>query len=150
MRSSHASPTCRLEWRPSRWRAACIVVVSLLAAVAWQLTALPAEWAAVAGLAGLGWAARRVRLDLAEPALELAWPAGDEGAEATGPGGTFLLANVTVRWRGALATLEGRDAAGKLRRLAWWPDTLPPASRRALRLATDRRPAPPRVPLLST
>jgi toxin CptA len=126
-----------------------VVGVAVLAAVAWQLTAMPTRWATVAGLAGLGWAARRVRRDLAEPACEVTWRGGDDAA-ITGPGGTCVLANVTVRWRGALATLDGVDAAGKLRRLAWWPDTLPPAPRRALRLATGRRPAPPRVPLTST
>ena len=71
-------------------------------------------------------------------------------AELTGTGGTLALSAVNVRWRGPLATLEGRDPAGKLRRLAWWPDTLPPPARRALRLATDRRPRPARVPLLDT
>ena len=73
MHSSSASSTCRLEWRPSRWRAACLLIVAVLAAVAWQLTPLSAGWAALGGLAGLGWAVRRVRLDLAQPPCELAW-----------------------------------------------------------------------------
>ncbi|MDH5824362.1 hypothetical protein QFW77_15420 [Luteimonas sp. RD2P54] len=40
-----------------------------------------------------------------------------------------------LRWRGPLAFLECRDGRGRVRRLAWWPDTLPPARRRELRLA---------------
>nr|WP_255699061.1 hypothetical protein [Luteimonas sp. Y-2-2-4F] len=42
-------------------------------------------------------------------------------------------------WRGPLAFARWRDPAGRMRRLAWWPDTLPPPARRELRLAA---PAP--------
>lgn len=40
-----------------------------------------------------------------------------------------------VQWRGPLAFASWRDSTGGLRRLVWWPDTLPVASRRELRLA---------------
>jgi toxin CptA len=42
-----------------------------------------------------------------------------------------------VQWRGTLAFLQARDATGRVHRLAWWPDTLTPADRRAMRLAVD-------------
>ncbi|MDQ3039448.1 MAG: hypothetical protein M3R16_06600 [Pseudomonadota bacterium] len=42
------------------------------------------------------------------------------------------------QWRGPLAFLDWRDPNGRTQRLAFWPDTLPTASRRELRLATMR------------
>ncbi len=38
-------------------------------------------------------------------------------------------------WRGPLAILYWRDGKGVRRTLGWWPDTLPAAARRELRLA---------------
>jgi toxin CptA len=46
---------------------------------------------------------------------------------------------VAVQWRGPLAFVRWRGADGRAHRLGWWPDTLPPARRRELRLAA---PAP--------
>ncbi|MBA2237585.1 MAG: hypothetical protein H0W24_02625 [Lysobacter sp.] len=40
-----------------------------------------------------------------------------------------------VQWRGPLAFVRWQDRAGATHRLAWWPDTLPAAARRELRLA---------------
>ncbi|MDQ3287396.1 MAG: hypothetical protein M3Q42_03900 [Pseudomonadota bacterium] len=40
-----------------------------------------------------------------------------------------------VHWRGPLAFARWRDARGATYRLSWWPDTLPAAARRELRLA---------------
>lgn len=40
-----------------------------------------------------------------------------------------------VQWRGPLAFAHWQDRAGATQRLDWWPDTLPSASRRELRLA---------------
>ena len=42
---------------------------------------------------------------------------------------------VEVQWRGPLAFITWKDRTGRRGRLSWWPDTLPPASRRELRLA---------------
>jgi len=42
---------------------------------------------------------------------------------------------VEVQWRGPLAFITWKDRKGRRRRLSWWPDTLPPSSRRELRLA---------------
>ena len=149
MRSSSASPTCRLEWRPSRLRAACLVVVGWLAASALPLTALPRPVAIPVGVACIAFATARAWFDLRQrPGMLVVEPDGRSatGVDATG---SIDLADLTVGWRGDLATVVGRDPAGKLRRLAWWPDTLPAPARRALRLATGR-PAPPRVPLLQS
>ncbi|MEJ7746113.1 MAG: hypothetical protein WKF61_05045, partial [Luteimonas sp.] len=42
---------------------------------------------------------------------------------------------VKLQWRGSLAFVSWRGKAGRIQRVSWWPDTLPPASRRELRLA---------------
>jgi toxin CptA len=145
---SAGSPTCRLEWRPSRLRAACLVIVAVLAAASLVLTALPANGAIALGALCIVASAWRAWRDLRE-APGLLVLRGEPGrATWVGAAGEIELADLTVRWRGVLATVEWRDPAGKLRRLAWWPDTLPGPARRALRLAAGR-PAPPRVPLLS-
>jgi toxin CptA len=43
----------------------------------------------------------------------------------------------TLHWRGPFAFLCWRDADGRVRRLAWWPDTLPAAARRELKLVAQ-------------
>ena len=42
-----------------------------------------------------------------------------------------------LQWRGPLAFLAWRDAAGRHGHLAWWPDTLDTGARRELRLAAE-------------
>jgi toxin CptA len=42
---------------------------------------------------------------------------------------------VEVQWRGPLAFVSWQGRDGRSRRLSWWPDTLPAARRRELRLA---------------
>ena len=53
------------------------------------------------------------------------------------------LAVLSLHWRGPLAFLAARDAAGGVHRLAWWPDTLDRERRRTLKLAFPT-PRPPR------
>jgi len=43
--------------------------------------------------------------------------------------------DAVVQWRGPLAFVTWQDRNGRRGRLSWWPDTLPPTSRRELRLA---------------
>lgn len=56
-----------------------------------------------------------------------------------------VIDDVKVTWRGPLAFVRWRDPSGRIRRLAWWPDTLPPAARRELRLAAPGGEAAPRT-----
>jgi len=51
-----------------------------------------------------------------------------------------------LEWRGVLAFGRWIDASGRIQRLVWWPDTLPPARARELRLAmpVETAPRPPR------
>jgi toxin CptA len=97
-------------------------------AVAWPL-------ACVAAVSGLHAALREAR----RPARLLALPPGARtGDPGGGPGGATLdgepLAEAVLSWRGPLAFLRWRDAAGRHGRLSWWPDTLPAAERRVLKL----------------
>ncbi|KGO97621.1 hypothetical protein N791_09275, partial [Lysobacter defluvii IMMIB APB-9 = DSM 18482] len=55
------------------------------------------------------------------------------------------VAAVAVEWRGPLAFLRWRDAAGRVHRRTWWPDVLRPRDRRRLRLAAGNESASPVV-----
>jgi toxin CptA len=136
MSSSRPSSTCRIEWRPSRLRQAALLVVAGLAVAALQWSGLPRPAALAGAFAVVAYAGTSLRRDARRPHGVLAWRG--ETCEWHGPGGIERLATVNLRWRGPLATLSARDEAGKLRRLSWWPDTLPPPARRALRLAAGR------------
>ncbi len=71
------------------------------------------------------------------PPIELAF-SGDRGPVLVDG---EPVAEVLLRWRGPLAFLRWRDRDGRRHRLVWWPDTLPVATRRELRLAAPDREA---------
>jgi len=54
------------------------------------------------------------------------------------------LDDARLHWRGPILRLDWREA-GRGYALLWWPDTLPPARRRELRLASAALAAPPRT-----
>ncbi len=91
----------------------------------WWLAA-PASLIAVAHAIGLVWRYR------AMPDCMLLFP-GNPDAPVLKDG--EALAAARLEWRGPLAFLHWRTPQGKARHLVWWPDTLPPARRRELRLA---------------
>ncbi|HEY5850715.1 MAG TPA: protein YgfX [Lysobacter sp.] len=129
-RSSRASAHCRLEWRPSRRLAAALVVLGVLSGLSLIACELVLAVSVPLALLAVGEGVRLARGELSRPArwLEI----GSEGA-ATLDGQAITA--VHVEWRGPLAFLRFHDADGRLRRLAWWPDTLPATARRELRLA---------------
>ncbi len=92
-------------------------------AFAWPLAAL----VAVVGIVDAGRHARAPRAALVIP--------GGHG-QPTCDGQPMQA--LDIAWRGPLAFLRWRDPAGQARRLVFWPDTLPAASRRELRLAAMR------------
>ena len=147
MPSSNSSSICRVDWRPSRWLAAALVALGVMAALSLWLSALPLFVKSAGLLLALAdglWLARR---HLAQPPLAVDWLGGGEPAYLTGPGGVVRLQGVRARLRGPLASLSGTDARGRTRRLGWWPDTLGSADRRQLRLAacvSGRSEIPPR------
>jgi toxin CptA len=132
----NASAPCRIDWRPSRWLLAALLLLTLLAPLAVLASELPraSAWllAAAAAVQGLHLARREWR----RPPRTLRFTTD----------GRLLVddvaaSHVQVQWRGPLAFLSWRDAGGCHGSLAWWPDTLPPHRRRELRLAVDRLPA---------
>jgi toxin CptA len=94
-------------------------------AVAWPLAAMAAAWGA--------WSAWR---EARRPARQLDIGAGKGDASLDGQ----ALVLLELQWRGPIAFLHWRDHAGLGGRLAWWPDTLPPAKRRELRLTAGMAP----------
>lgn len=130
-RSSHASERCRLEWRPSRLLAAWLLVMGVLAAIAVLASDMPRGAAWLIALAALLHAWQLAARERGRAPVALDWD---------GRAGVVRIDGVAVdgarlRWRGPLAFLSWRDAHGRTRHLAWWPDTLPAACRRELRLA---------------
>jgi toxin CptA len=113
------------------------LLLALLAPCAVLGSEMPrmAAWplATVACAYGL-WLARR---EARKPARQLLWPAADAPVVLDGE----PLQQAELHWRGPLAFLRWRGHGGRGGRLGWWPDTLPPAQRRELRLAARARAA---------
>ena len=132
-RWSAVSIGCRLEWRPSRWLVAALVTISLLAAFSAVSSQLPAlvSWPLAAFACGAG--LRRARAEWHRPVHRLVFPGDGRPASVD----DVPVDAMRVAWRGSLAFARWRDRNGRVRRLAWWPDTLPAGQRRELRLAAD-------------
>ncbi len=135
MHWSSTSAPCRLEWRPSRWVIGAQWLLAVLAP--WAVFGSEMPRAAAWPLAGIAcacgaWLALR---EAGKPARQLSWPPGD--APVLLDGQPLQLAE--LQWRGPLAFLRWRGPDGQGGRLDWWPDTLPSARRRELRLAARAR-----------
>ncbi|WP_223878035.1 hypothetical protein [Luteimonas sp. MC1825] len=129
---SGASPTCRIEWRPSRWLLAALILLTALAACAFPASGLPRPlaWLLVPVVLACGLAAARRHARAAPGVVAI-----DARRRVLVDG--VAVAQPRLQWRGPLAVLSWRDAGGHSRYRSWWPDTLPPARRRELRLAAD-------------
>ncbi|MBB1472262.1 hypothetical protein H5368_04390 [Luteimonas sp. MC1782] len=129
---SGASPTCRIEWRPSRWLLAALILLTALAACALPASGLPRPlaWLLVPVVLACGLAAARRHARAAPGVVAI-----DARRRVLVDG--VAVAQPRLQWRGPLAVLSWRDAGGHSRYRSWWPDTLPPARRRELRLAAD-------------
>ncbi|MGJ4802161.1 hypothetical protein [Luteimonas sp. SDU82] len=105
-------------------------MLGLLAAASLLLSDLPGgvAWPAAVSACACGlWLWRR---ECQRPALVFVFCPGAAPRVDDQPAAGFAL-----QWRGPLAFASWRDARGRRHHRAWWPDTLPPASRRELRLA---------------
>ncbi|MGH8031404.1 MAG: hypothetical protein ACREO8_03325 [Luteimonas sp.] len=122
----------RLEWRPSPWFVAALLTLGVLAAFAVVASEMPRLAAWPLALAALAYGIAIAGRERARPAVALVIAAGDE-VISTIDGRP--AEDLQLRWRGPLAVLRWRDDMGRTRRLAFWPDVLPAASRRELRLA---------------
>lgn len=128
-------PALALEWRPSRWLVAAQVVLGVLGAASLLVSAVPVASARVMALAAAGWGLGSAwRLARRQPRV-LRWPFDGGAPRLDGDS----LPGARLHWRGPLAFLRWRDRAGRMRQLSWWPDTLPPAMRRELRLVDGGR-----------
>ena len=145
-RWSNTSAPCRIEWRPSRWLAGALLAIAALAAFSIVASEMPRPLAwplAAFALARGGWHARR---ELRQACREWVFPGNDAPVLLDGE----PVEAVQVQWRGPLAFVSWRERGGKAGHLAWWPDTLPAARRRELRLAAlpgeATRPRPAMAP----
>ena len=127
---SSSGSAVSIDWRPSRWVIATLWCFGPLGALSLLVSDLPGAvaWPAAALAVALAWraAARESR----RPPMTIAWPPGAPPRLDGRP-----LHDARLQWRGPLAFLQWREGR-RLRALSWWPDTLPPAARRGLRLAT--------------
>lgn len=130
-RWSGASISCRLEWRPSRWQMFALSSITLLAGFSLVASELPALAAWPLAVLVMGYGSWQVRREQRKPALELFFPGNDLPVMVEGT----AVDAMQVEWRGPLAFACWRGGDGRMQRLSWWPDTLPPARRRELRLA---------------
>ena len=120
----------RVAWRPSRWVLAALLSLGALAACSLLASEMPAPVAWPAAVAALAWAARCARREARRPPHSFVFRTG---APALVDG--VAVDGLVLQWRGPLAFVRWRDGDGRVRRRSWWPDTLPPARRRELRLA---------------
>ncbi|MCY7354202.1 MAG: hypothetical protein LH470_03830 [Lysobacter sp.] len=131
-RSSIASPNCRLEWRPSRWVIGGLLALTALGVFSILVSEMPRPVAWPLAASALGYGLWLTRLESRKPTLSFVWPGSDGPAMLDGD----PIREVEVQWRGSLAFVRWRVKTGRIQRVSWWPDTLSPASRRELRLAT--------------
>jgi toxin CptA len=134
-RSSNASAPCRLEWRPSRLLVTILVVLAAAAAFAVLSSEMPRVAAWPLALSALAYGLLLAWVEWHRPCLAIVvLPAP---ARSTVDGNAIDA--FAVAWRGPIASLRWRDGDGRTGRCLFWPDTLPAAHRRELRLAA---PAP--------
>ena len=129
--SSSGSVSCRLEWRPSRWLISALLLLGLLAAFSILASDIPWSAAWMLGTAVMLHAANLAMRESRSPARLLMFPGTELPVMVDGA----PVEQVDVQWRGPLAFVSWRGRDGRRMRLCWWPDTLPPAHRRELRLA---------------
>lgn len=129
------SAVCRFDWHPSRWLTAAICVLASLAAFSLLASDLPRTLAWPLAFLAIGWGLGEVRRYARQPSRTFLIPAGAGEACCDG----VRMDALQVFWRGPLAFLRWRDPTGTTRRLAFFPDTLPAATRRELRLAMQCR-----------
>ena len=123
-----------------------VLLLSALAGFAVLASEMPraAAWpaAVLAMLHGL----RLAWNELRRPRSRFVFAGQDAPVEVDGR----TVRDASVTCRGPLAFVRWRGADGRRRHLAWWPDTLPSAARRELRLAAPVRRAAPKAASVAT
>jgi len=126
---SIASPSCRIDWRPSRQLCLALFALGLLGAAGAWLSDLPLVARSLLAAAALAHGTRLAWREWRRAPCALAF----EGAALLTDAGLSLDSPV-LRLRGPLACLQARDPQGRRRTWLWSADTLPVSSRRQLRL----------------
>jgi toxin CptA len=121
----------RLSWRTSILLQTALASIGFCACIALWLSELPMIATVCAMPFVVASTLHRIAVERRAPVRALVIDAA----------GAALLDGVVLdtpqlEWRGPLAILRWRDGR-RVRRLLWWPDTLPPPARRELRLAAS-------------
>lgn len=129
----------RIEWCQSRWTRVMLWSLALLAPFSLLMSDLPRAWAWPLAISTALFGVFDARRHGRQQPCALVIPIGRGQPTCDGQ----PMQALEVAWRGSLAFLRWRDPDGHVRRLVFWPDTLPSTSRRELRLAAMRvEPAP--------
>jgi toxin CptA len=128
--SSSASANFRFDGRPSAIACGALIALGVLAGLSILTSDLPRACAWPGALLAPAWGVLLARREWRRPALPLHWRA-DGVLFAAGE----RAHRAPLHWRGPIAFRAWAAAAARRRRLALWPDTLPAARRRELRLA---------------
>lgn len=143
-RSRNSADGGTIAWKPSRWLLAALLVMTALAPVAILASEMPRIAAWPLTLLACAYGLSLVRREARRPPRMLHFP-GNGRVEMDGQG----VDGFELQWRGPLAFSRWRDADGRVQRIAWWPDTLPPAARRELRLAAPATHTARRAPSMA-
>lgn len=128
--SSLISAPFRYEWRPSRWLTCALLGLAVLAAISIVNCRLEPGYAWPLGVCALGWGLLQMRVEARKPCRNILIPSPPSLPCID----TEPVERIELLERGPLLVLRWR--LGKRRQqLLFWPDTLPRALRRELRLA---------------
>jgi len=136
-RLSTPSPNCRLEWRPSRHEQAALLLLTVLGACALLNCDLPAALAWPAAALAVAWGLHCFRKSGKRPPREWLIAPDINACRLDGQ----PLSRLDLRWRGPLLFVRWKHPAQRRwQYVVFWPDTLPAARRRGLRLAAPAAP----------
>lgn len=128
--SSPGSAPCQLEWQPSRWQ--CRALIAMGALMPWALwaTDLPTPWGLASGFVAMAGTWLEAWRYARRPGCMFVIPADEGPAQVD----DAPVEDLQMRRRGPLVQLAWRQQGRRHWRL-FWPDTLPQAQARELRLA---------------
>ncbi|PPU07851.1 hypothetical protein [Xanthomonas arboricola] len=132
----HSSPIfapCRLESRPSRGLVCALGVLNALALWALWRSGVPLGAAVSLSVYVVLTGGRSLWVLLRSPAREVVVPWSETPASVDGE----QVQGLQVAWRGPIAVVSWTGLDARRQRLHFWPDTLPAARRRELRLAAQ-------------
>lgn len=106
-----------------------LLALGVMSAISAWASEMPRGAAAVLAAVSLWTSAWLAWRESRRPPRQLVW-----AVDALPAIDGISLEDAHLSWRGPLAFLQWQER-GQTRRLAWWPDTLPPRARRELKLA---------------